>query len=112
MAVVELTTIEEIETALKGNEAYIKVSTTSCGPCKMMNPLFDFISEKATHGNFYAITADTVDPEVGRYVREKLNVNSVPVFFVYKNENQLSRVDGAFPKTQLVQKLGVELKED
>lgn len=109
MSVIELTTLEEIENAFKNEESFIKISTTTCGPCKMMSPLFEVISNEAKSGTFYSITADTLSSEVARYVKEELAITAVPVFFKYENGVQAQRVAGALPKSQLVAKLNISL---
>ena len=40
MSVISINTLEEFEKAIQDEQSFIKVSTTTCAPCKMMSPLF------------------------------------------------------------------------
>ena len=109
MSVISITTLEEFEKAIQDDQAYIKVSTTTCAPCKMMNPLFEKVSDESEEGSFYSVEVDTVTPELAKYAQDVLNISTVPVFFKYASGTQDKRVSGAFPKTQLVSKLDIKL---
>ena len=102
MSVISINTLEEFEKAIQDEQAFIKVSTTTCAPCKMMSPLFEKVSDESEE-------VDTVTPELAKYAQDVLNISTVPVFFKYASGTQDKRVSGAFPKTQLVSKLDIKL---
>lgn len=108
MTVIKLTTLEEFEKAIQDEQAFIKVSTTTCAPCKMMNPLFDKIAEEAD-GTFYSVEVDTADANLSEYAKDTLSITTVPTFFRFSKGVPDKRVSGAFPKTQLVSKLDITL---
>lgn len=109
MSVISITTLEEFEKAIQDDQAYIKVSTTTCAPCKMMNPLFEKVSEESEEGTFYSIEVDTASSELAKFAQNDLGITTVPTFFKYVLGTQAKRVSGAFPKTQLVSKLDIKL---
>ena len=109
MTVISITTVEEFEKAIQDEQAFIKVSTTTCAPCKMMSPLFVKVAEEAQQGTFYSIEVDSASPELSTYAQQTLNISAVPVFFKYSSGNQVVRLAGAYPKSQLVPKLGIEI---
>lgn len=109
MSVITLNTLEELQEALQNEEVFIKVSSSTCAPCKMMSPLFEKVSEEASSGDFYSIEVDSVTSELAQYAQNVLSISTVPVFFKYTSGTQDKRVSGAFPKTQLVSKLDIKL---
>ena len=108
MSVISITTVEAFEKAILDEQAYIKVSTTTCAPCKMMGPLFEKISEEYTQGKYYSIEVDSAPPALSAYAQQTLDITSVPVFFKYSKGSQVIRLAGAFPKSQLIPKLGIQ----
>lgn len=106
MSVVEITSVEEFDKIIQEDKAIIKVSTTTCGPCKMITPLFEALSKENQDSNFYSYSPDTY-PELAAHANSVLQVTGVPTFLIYEKGNQVSRFTGAFPKTQLAAKLGL-----
>ena len=62
-----------------------------CGPCRMMTPLFDAMSEKYSgRVNFYRLNVDTDAEAVLPY-----QVASIPNFLCFKNGELVNQLVGA-----------------
>jgi len=100
LAVVEdISSTEEFEAALKeAGDALVVVdySTSWCGPCKIIAPKFDEMSEKYTSVKFLKVMGDA-SPEADKLMRSQ-GVRALPSFHFWKNSNKLDSISGA--KTQ------------
>ena len=68
-----------------------------CGPCKMMHPVFEEVSEQNSHIKFIRID---VDDEIQLAVSQ--NVQVVPTFIAYKNGKEVNRITGYKSKEDFV----------
>ncbi len=68
-----------------------------CGPCKMMSPIFNEVSQK------YALKAlfVKVNTEEQQNLGVKYQIRSIPTLIVYKNGNEVKRVSGALDPLRL-----------
>lgn len=105
--VVEIQSVEQYNEVVKEDYVVVKVSTSTCAPCKMMGPVFEKISEDAYDGDptFVSLVADQ-SAEFSKIARD-LKVTSVPSFLVYKNGSIVNQFSGAFPSSKLVEKLNL-----
>jgi thioredoxin 1 len=67
---------------------------TWCGPCKMIAPFFDSLDKKYNS----AITFIKIDVDIVGDVAEKYDVNSLPTFMVFWNQEPTKIVNGANQK--------------
>lgn len=67
-----------------------------CGPCKMMSPLVDSLSEEITDVKFCKIN---VDDEPG--LAEFFNASSIPMFVIVKDGVVADATVGARPQSDL-----------
>ncbi|GFU57215.1 thioredoxin [Trichonephila clavipes] len=63
---------------------------TWCGPCKMIAPFFQELSEQNTDVVFLKVDVDEVEDVAGQY-----NVSSIPKFVFIKNKSQVMEMLGA-----------------
>lgn len=82
----------------------VKVSSPTCGPCKMMAGLFDKLASEITDVSFNAFEVVT---DADKALAAKLGVASVPAFLIYKDQELQSQVVGAYPLSVLKTKLGL-----
>lgn len=68
-----------------------------CGPCKMMSPIFNEVSQK------YALKAlfVKVNTEEQQNLGVKYQIRSIPTLIVYKNGNEVKKVSGALDPLRL-----------
>lgn len=68
----------------------IDFHATWCGPCKMIAPFFQELSEEFQDVVFLKVDVDEVEDVAGQY-----NVSSIPKFVFIKNKNQVAEMLGA-----------------
>ena len=71
-----------------------------CGPCKMLAPVLEEVSNELTNIEFYKINVDENQEAAGEY-----GVMSIPTLLVMKNGEVLEEKTGYQPKEALVQLL-------
>lgn len=71
---------------------------TWCGPCKMMAPILDEVSQEV--GANAAVYKVDVDQEVA--LAQRFNVMSVPTLIVFKDGAPVQQLVGVQPKQNLV----------
>jgi len=84
--------INEINEILKENDNVIlQFSASWCGPCKMIKPFMEELSQKETRVTIVYIDIDIVDSELN----SKYNISSVPTFLFFKKSEMKDRISGA-----------------
>lgn len=73
---------------------------TWCGPCQMVGPLVEQLSEEMSGVKFVKVNIDEEPELAARY-----QVESIPTFLLVKNGTVLKREIGALPKQALKQML-------
>ena len=76
---------------------------TWCGPCKMIAPVVEEISQE--YGG--KIVVGKVDVDEVPAVAAKYNVMSIPTLIVFENGKEVNRLVGFRPKAQIVAALGL-----
>lgn len=80
MAVIEINDLN-IEEMIKSNDkVVIDCYADWCGPCKMLSPVIDELSEDMSDVNFYKLNIDDNDETVDKY-----NIMSIPTVLVFEN---------------------------
>ncbi len=74
---------------------------TWCGPCKMMGPVVEEISEEANGA--YKVGKVNVDEQ--EELASQYGIMSIPSFFVFKNGEAVKNTVGAQPKDALLEML-------
>lgn len=64
-----------------------------CGPCKMMAPIFDRLSQKYPAIKFYKINTSNHMKKAA-----ELGVSSIPCIIVFKNGKEVNRLIGFRPE--------------
>ncbi|KAI8619408.1 thioredoxin [Chytriomyces sp. MP71] len=87
----EVTSNEEFKAVLNsGKTVIVDWSATWCGPCKMISPVFNSLSEEFTSMTFVKVDVDVV-PEAA----EAADVTAMPTFHVYQAGEKVDQVVGA-----------------
>lgn len=68
-----------------------------CGPCKMMAPIFNEVSQKYPLKALFV----KVNTEQHQNLGAKYQIRSIPTLIVYKNGNEVKRVSGALDPLKL-----------
>ena len=109
MTVKHIDTLEEfLEEVHQLGTFVVKVSTSTCGPCKMMAPIFEKVSEE---DHEYSVGFLSISPEdsaeLSTYARTELKISSVPTFIVFKDGAVVNQFSGALPLTSFKARLGL-----
>lgn len=73
-----------------------------CGPCRMFAPTFEAGAKK--HGE--SVIFAKLDTEANQAAGAKFNIRSIPTLAVFHRGQELGRVSGALPATQLDELVG------
>ena len=102
MAVVKLTA-ENFEKEVLQSEKPVLVDFYAdwCGPCQMMGPVVEEISNEVNDAKVCNIN---IDEQMS--IAQKYGVMSIPTFIVFKNGDVADKKMGAMPKSAVLSMLG------
>lgn len=69
-----------------------------CGPCKMLSPIVDELSEEYSQYKFCKLNVDE-----NEHLAAKYNVMSIPTLFVFKDGQVVNHSTGAIPKESVLE---------
>lgn len=88
---------DEFKEAIKEGKVVVDLFATWCGPCKMLSPILDEISEEITTTKFYKIDVDDNEDIAREY-----NVMSIPTVLVFENGELINTIVGLKSREFLV----------
>lgn len=77
---------------------------TWCGPCKMLAPVFDSLSEELTDVDFVK-----VDIDQSLELAQKFGITTVPTMMIFKDGKVVDTLVGFMPKDNLKAKVQAHL---
>lgn len=89
---------DEFKEVIKEGKVVVDLFATWCGPCKMLSPVLDEISEEITTTKFYKIDVDDNEDIAREY-----NVMSIPTVLVFENGELTNTIVGLKGKEYLVE---------
>lgn len=89
---------DEFKEAIKEGKVVVDLFATWCGPCKMLSPVLDEISEEITTTKFYKVDVDDNEDIAREY-----NVMSIPTVLVFENGELTNTIVGLKGKEYLVE---------
>ncbi|CAO1622912.1 unnamed protein product [Parajaminaea phylloscopi] len=95
MGVTAITSYDHFKEVIAGDKpVIIDFWATWCGPCKMISPIFEKISETPAGDavGFYKVDVDDQEQ-----VAQELGIRAMPTFVVFKNGSKVDEVVGADP---------------
>ena len=96
MAAIDVGSEKEFDAKISGagdKLVVIDYSTTWCGPCKVIAPKFDELSDKYSDSIFIKVIGDA-SPDASKLMKRE-GVRSVPSFHYFKNGEKVDVVNGA-----------------
>lgn len=100
MSVVEIKE-NEFEEKIKNGKVLVDCYATWCGPCKMLSPIIDELSEEVDTCTFYKIDIDDAEE-----VSEKYNIVSIPTLLLFENGELKKQMVGFKSKEELEEIIG------
>ena len=78
--------------------AVVDFNATWCGPCKMLGPVLEEVSEElGSKADFFAVDVDD-----NQSLAIKNKIQSIPAIVIYKDGEPVDRQIGFIPKAQLI----------
>jgi len=74
-----------------------------CGPCKMLKPTLDAISEENNEVQIVSVNIDDAEELASQY-----NVVSIPCLVLFHNGEEIKRSVGLIPKDKIEEMIGGE----
>ncbi len=90
---------ENWETFKNGELVLVDVWAPWCGPCKMISPIVDEISNKF-HGQ---LSVGKLEADSNRDIIGELSVRNIPTILIFKNGEEVERKVGVSNKEQLTE---------
>ncbi|CAO1619258.1 unnamed protein product [Sympodiomycopsis kandeliae] len=95
MGVTEIKSHDQFKGVISGSKpAIIQFTATWCGPCKMIGPIFEKISQTPAGEvlDFYKLDVDEQEE-----ASQEVGIKAMPTFIVFKDGNKVETVVGADP---------------
>lgn len=89
-------TTNEFDNAVEEGVSVIDFWATWCGPCKMLTPILEELSNEITDINFYKVDADNNEDLARRF-----DIRSIPTVLVIKDGKTIASQTGAYPKVKM-----------
>ncbi|CEK33077.1 thioredoxin [Paraclostridium sordellii] len=77
---------------------------TWCGPCKMLAPVFESVSEEVSNAKFVK-----VDIDESLELAQKFGISTVPTMMIFKDGKVVDKLVGFMPKESLKSKVEAHL---
>jgi thioredoxin 1 len=102
MALIEVNKNNYEEEVLNYNgKVIIDFNAEWCGPCKMLAPVIEEISEEKTNIKFVSVNVD-----MNEELASSFNVMSIPCVVLMENGKEVKRSIGLVPKVELERFIG------
>jgi thioredoxin 1 len=98
----EITTEELKQKIENGDKLIVDFYTDWCGPCRMMKPIFEKVSEQFRDENS-DIQLYTMNVENNRDIAVKYGVRAVPTIKVFNDGDVVNTKTGAQQESQLIE---------
>lgn len=96
MIMITKITNNDLTQALSRDLAVLDFSAQWCGPCKMLAPVLEAVSEDMPNAGFYGIDVDD-----NFVLAQEYRVSSIPCLVVLKNGQEVGRTIGFQPQPSL-----------
>lgn len=97
--IINIQNLEQLKKETSNSRVLIDVWAEWCGPCRAMLPILEDLDEmlKKAEKEIKILKIDTNNGDLVGFLQAQ-NINSIPTFLVYQDENVIDRIIGALPK--------------
>lgn len=88
----------EFKEVIKEGKIVIDLFATWCGPCKMLSPVLDEISEEITTTKFFKVDVDD-NSDIAR----EYGVMSIPTILIFENGELINKIVGLRSREDLIE---------
>ena len=88
---------EEFKKEIKDGVVFVDFFANWCGPCKMLSPVVEQLSEDIKDVKFIKVDVDASSEVAAEY-----GVMSIPTLIIFKDGKEISKQIGLMPKDALV----------
>lgn len=99
MKVIEISE-NEFNEKIKNGHILIDCYATWCGPCRLLSPIIDELSEELKEISFYKIDIDNAPNIVSKY-----DIMSIPTLLIFENGKLKKELVGLQEKNTLIKEL-------
>lgn len=93
----QIKTTEQFDTLLKDNKSVVvDFFATWCGPCKMVGPVVETVSEQLSDVKFVKVDVDELGDIASRY-----GIMSIPAIFAFKDGEKVGEQVGFAPEPMI-----------
>lgn len=92
---------DEFKTVINEGKVVVDFFATWCGPCKMLSPVMDEISNELSDINFYKVDVDKNEDIAREY-----GIMSIPTIIIFENGKVVNTLIGLRSKTELKEVIG------
>ena len=89
---------KEFKDVIKKGKIVVDLFATWCGPCKMLSPILDEISEELTTTKFFKIDVDDNEDIAREY-----SVMSIPTILIFENGELKNKIVGLRSREDLIE---------
>lgn len=87
---------KEFNKIIKEGNVIVDCYADWCGPCKMISPIMDTLSEEIKNYKFYKLNVDESEK-----ISRQYGIMSIPTILIFKEGKEIKRIIGFKPKEEL-----------
>ena len=90
-------TVEEFNELIKGKKVVIDFFANWCGPCKMLAPIFEEVSNELSDIKFAKVDIDEVED-----LPKMFGIMSIPTLLIFEEGKLVKKISGYLGKDELI----------
>lgn len=90
-------TVEEFNELIKGKKVVIDFFANWCGPCKMLAPIFEEVSNEFSDIKFAKVDIDEVED-----LPKMFGIMSIPTLLIFEEGKLVKKISGYLGKDELI----------